>query len=41
MIEDNQYGVFDFINKKYGEHISISRPQVMLKNVIFGDMHVD
>ena len=41
MMEITQVGAYDFINKKYGDHISMTKFNVMLKNLIWGGFYVD
>lgn len=41
LCEITQYGPFDIYFKKYDEHISLSKPQVLLKNLVFGGMFID
>ena len=41
MLEVREGGVFDFINKKFNEHISCARPSLLAKNIIFGGLYVD
>ena len=39
--EITQYGPFDIYFKNYDEHISFSKPNVLLKNLVFGGMYID
>ena len=41
MIEIHEHGVSDYVNKKYQEHICLSKPIVYAKNLIFGGLYVD
>ena len=41
MLEIQEHGLTDFVNKKYGDHICISKPLVYAKNIIFGGLYVD
>ena len=41
MIDVNQFGTFEVKFKKYGDHISISKPHVLAKNIIFGTLFID
>lgn len=41
LCEITQYGPFDIYFKKYDEHISFAKPNVLLKNLVFGGMFID
>jgi hypothetical protein len=41
LVEISTLGTFDCYLKKFDEHISIEKPKVIAKNIIFGGMYVD
>lgn len=41
LCEVKQYGPFDIYFKKYNEHISFSKPSVLIKNLVFGGLFID
>ena len=41
MVDVNSIGTFEVKFKKFNEHISISKPHVLAKNIIFGGLFID
>ena len=41
MMEVFQEGTIDFTNKKHPEHISISKPNIQIRNIIYGGLFID
>lgn len=41
LLELDSYGTFDFYLKKFDEHISVEKPKVLCKNLIFGGLMID
>ena len=36
-----QGGCIDFTNKKYSEHITIDKPKIQIRNIIYGGIFID
>ena len=41
MLEIEQQGLNDVYYKKYDEHISMQKPDILVQNIIFGTLHID
>jgi len=41
MVDVNSLGTFEAKIKKFNEHITISKPHVLAKNIIFGGLFID
>jgi len=41
MIKITEHGINDLINYKYKDHITMSMPTILVKNIIYGGMYVD
>lgn len=41
MIQITQNGTTDFYFSKYDEHVSVDKPTILIKNIIFGTMYID
>ena len=41
MIKITEHGINDLINYEYKDHITMSMPTILVKNIIYGGMYVD
>ncbi len=41
MVKISQFDVIDFYLKNFDEHLTISKPTILAKNIIFGGFYVD
>ena len=41
MVKISQFDVIDFYLKNFDEHLTISKPTILAKNIIFGGFYID
>lgn len=41
MVKISQYDVIDFYLKNFDEHLTISKPTIHAKNIIYGGFYID